>query len=82
MRRNTQQTVRNKHSVIVIRATIGFYIAIRLDEILSLLWAFGNLTIRVRWIHSTTLSIRVRWTDPTNLTIGQILQPTLALQTH
>ena len=31
MRRNTQETVRNKHSVSVIRATIAFYIAIRLD---------------------------------------------------
>ena len=42
MRRNTQETVRNKHSFSVIRATIAFYIAIHLDEFLSLLWAFGH----------------------------------------
>ena len=28
VRRNTQETVRNKHNVSVIRATIAFYIAI------------------------------------------------------
>ena len=35
VRRNTrtQETVRNKHSFSVIRATIAFYIAIQLDEL-------------------------------------------------
>ena len=32
VRRNTQETVRNKHSFSVIRARIAFYIAIQLDE--------------------------------------------------
>ena len=41
VRRNTQETVRNKHSFSVIQATIAFYIAIQLDEY------FTNLTIRV-----------------------------------
>ena len=32
MRRNTQETVRNKHSVSLTRPTIAFYIVIRLDD--------------------------------------------------
>ena len=32
VRRNTQETVRNKHSVCVIRATVAFYVVIRLID--------------------------------------------------
>ena len=80
VRRNTQETVRNKQCCLldsVIRATIAFYIAIRLDEYFKPTlgfrahWhLFTNLTIRVRWIDSTNLSIRVRWTDPTFVSDG------------
>ena len=83
---NTQETVRNKHSFSVIRATIAFYIAIQLDVYFKLTLGFlahqhflTNPTIRVRWIDSTNLSIRVRWTDPTNLTIGRIFTAYLSL---
>ena len=78
MRRNSYtRTVRSKHSVSVIRPTIAFYIAIRLDEYFKPTFGFRahlltNLTIRVRWMDSTNLPIRVRWTDPTNLTTGRI----------
>ena len=40
VRRNTQETVRNKHSFSVIRATIAFYIAIQLDEYFKLTLGF------------------------------------------
>ena len=44
MRRSTQETARNKHSVSVIRATIAFYIATRLDEYFKPTLGFRAIT--------------------------------------
>ena len=43
MRRNTQETVRNKEIASVIRETIAFYIVIRLDEYFKR--TLGKLTL-------------------------------------
>ena len=40
LRRNAQETVRNKHSFSVTPATIAFYIAIQLDEYFKLTLGF------------------------------------------
>ena len=40
VRRSTHETVRNKHSISVTRATIAFYIAIQLDEYFKLTLGF------------------------------------------
>ena len=46
MRRNPQETVKSKHSVSVIRATIAFYVAIRLHEYFKPTLGFpGTLTL-------------------------------------